>query len=160
MIADVNDGVDVAGKLLELEALRSGPLRLDHIGVAVRSIAAARVFYEALGMSVGAEETVEHEQVRAAMLALGESRVELLEPTSGDSVIGRFLEKRGEGMHHIAIHVEDIEERLEALKARGVRLVDDAIRIGAGGRRYFFVHPASTGGVLVEIVGDVSKVGK
>lgn len=157
MIADVNDGVDVAGKLLELEALRSGSLRLDHIGIAVRSIAAARVFYEAMGMSVSAEETVEHEQVKAAMLALGESRLELLEPTSGDSVIGRFLEKRGEGMHHVAIHVEDIQGRLEALKARGVRLVDETIRTGAGGHRYFFVHPASTGGVLVEIVGEVAK---
>ena len=140
--------------LHEESTLRDGLLRLDHIGIAVRSVAAARVFYEALGMAVGQEEIVEHEQVKTAMLALGESRLELLEATREDSTIGRFIAKRGEGMHHIAIHAPDIDAKFAALQAQGTRLVSDSIRIGAGGHRYFFVHPASTGGVLVEIVGD------
>jgi LAO/AO transport system kinase len=127
-------------------------LRLDHLGVAVKSIAAARGFYEALGMSVVHEETVEHEQVRTAMLPVGESRIELLEPTAEDSVIGRFLAKRGEGLHHIAVHVDGIDAMFERLKSDGVRLACVAVRVGAGGHRYFFVHPASTGGVLLEIV--------
>jgi LAO/AO transport system kinase len=129
-------------------------LRLDHLGVAVKSIDGARGFYEALGMTVSHEETVKHEQVRVAMLPMGESRLELLEPTVGDSVIGRFLEKRGEGLHHIAMKVGNVDAMFARLKESGVRLVSDEVRIGAGGHRYFFVHPASTGGVLVEIVGE------
>ncbi len=127
--------------------------RLDHLGVAVRSIAAARGFYEALGARVSHEETVEHEQVRTAMLPLGESRIELLEATAEDSVIGRFVAKRGEGLHHVAVRVDRVDELFARLRADGVRLASDAVRVGAGGHRYFFVHPASTGGVLVEIVG-------
>ncbi len=142
--------------LLQEELLRDGSLRLDHIGIAVRSIAAARVFYEALGLQVGREEIVPQEQVKTAMLVLGESRLELLEAMSQDSTVGRFLAKRGEGMHHVAISVADIESKFEAMKVQDVRLVNDAIGIGAGGHRYFFVHPASTGGVLIEIVGDGS----
>ncbi len=130
-------------------------LRLDHLGIAVRSIAAARGFYEMLGLRVSHEETVEHEKVRTAMLPLGETRIELLEPTEEESVVGRFLERRGEGLHHIALHVEGIDEVFNRLKAEGVRLASDAVRVGAGGHRYFFVHPASTGGVLVELLeGD------
>jgi LAO/AO transport system kinase len=132
---------------------RSG-LRLDHLGVAVKSIAGARGFYEALGLVVSHEETVEHEKVKTAMLPLGESRIELLEATEEDSTIGRFLAKRGEGLHHVAVHVEGIDAMFARLTAQGVRLASDAVRVGAGGHRYFFVHPASTGGVLVEIVGD------
>jgi LAO/AO transport system kinase len=128
-------------------------LALDHLGIAVKSIAGARGFYEALGMRAAQEETVEQEQVKVAMLPVGASRIELLEPTAEDSVIGRFLAKRGEGLHHIALKVEDIEGMLKKLKEGGVRLVNDRIGVGAGGHRYFFVHPASTGGVLVEIVG-------
>src|SRR5579871_827990 len=136
-------------------------LRLDHLGVAVKSIAEARGFYEALGMVVVYEETVEHEKVRTAMMPLGESRVELLEPTEEESVIGRFLGKRGEGLHHIAVRVDGIDEMFESLRAQGVRLASDAVRVGAGGHRYFFVHPASTGGVLLEIVSPqrVSSAG-
>ncbi|WP_255551252.1 methylmalonyl Co-A mutase-associated GTPase MeaB [Granulicella sp. dw_53] len=141
----------------ELRGLAEAGLRLDHLGVAVRSIAAARGFYELLGMSVGAEETVEHEQVRTAMLPLGESRIELLEATAEDSVIGRFVAKRGEGLHHIAVKVDGVDAMFERLKGEGVRLASDAVRVGAGGHRYFFVHPASTGGVLVEIVGGGSE---
>jgi LAO/AO transport system kinase len=137
-------------------------LRLDHLGVAVKSIAAARGFYEALGLVVNREETVEHEQVRTAMLPLGESRIELLEATEEDSVVGRFVAKRGEGLHHVAVRVSGVDAMFERLRSQGVRLVSDEVRVGAGGHRYFFVHPASTGGVLVEIVGDAagSKKGK
>jgi LAO/AO transport system kinase len=135
-------------------------LRLDHLGVAVKSIAGARGFYEALGMRVSHEETVEHEKVRTAMLPLGETRIELLEATEAESVIGRFVEKRGEGLHHIAVHVEGIDEMFQRLTAQGVRLASDAVRVGAGGHRYFFVHPASTGGVLLEIVGNAAEGGE
>jgi LAO/AO transport system kinase len=131
-----------------------GGLRLDHLGVAVKSIAAARGFYEALGMRVVHEETVEFEKVKTAMLPLGETRVELLEATADDSVIGRFIAKRGEGLHHIAVRVGDVDAMFVRLTADGVRLASDAVRVGAGGHRYFFVHPASTGGVLLEIVGE------
>jgi LAO/AO transport system kinase len=129
-------------------------LRLDHIGIAVTSIASARAVYEALGMALGVEETVAHEQVKTAMLALGQTRLELLEPLAEDSTMGRFLTKRGPGVHHIALHTGDISAKFAALQEQGVRLVSDAIQIGAGGHSYFFVHPASTGGVLIEIVGD------
>ncbi|HWZ50474.1 MAG TPA: methylmalonyl Co-A mutase-associated GTPase MeaB [Granulicella sp.] len=131
-----------------------GGLRLDHLGIAVRSIAAARGFYEGLGISVAAEEVVAHEQVRTAMLPLGETRLELIEPVAEDSVIGRFLARRGEGLHHIALRCEDLDGLFVRLRAQGVRLASEAIRTGAGGHRYFFVHPAGTGGVLVEMVGD------
>jgi methylmalonyl-CoA/ethylmalonyl-CoA epimerase len=127
---------------------------LDHIGIAVRSIAQARKLYEALGLQVVHEETVEHEHVRTAMIPAGEARIELLEPTTEDSPVARFLAKRGEGLHHIALHVENISAALETLKAQGARLINDDIQIGAGGHLYFFVHPASTGGVLLEICED------
>ena len=133
-------------------ALAGGGLRLDHLGVAVKSIAAARGFYEALGLAVSHEETVEHEKVKTAMLPLGESRIELLEATEENSTIGKFLAKRGEGLHHVAVHVDGIDAMFARLRAQGVRLASDAVRVGAGGHRYFFVHPASTGGVLLEIV--------
>jgi LAO/AO transport system kinase len=141
-------------------AVHGGELRLDHLGVAVKSIAAARGFYEALGLEVSHEETVEHEKVKTAMLPLGESRIELLEATEEDSTIGRFLAKRGEGLHHVAVHVEGIDAMFARLTAQGVRLASDAVRVGVGGHRYFFVHPASTGGVLLEIVGDAAGSSK
>jgi methylmalonyl-CoA/ethylmalonyl-CoA epimerase len=128
--------------------------RIDHLGIAVESIARAREFYEALGLRVTHEETVEHEQVRTAMIPLEESRIELLEPTSEDSAVGRFLKKRGEGLHHVALHVEDIAATLTAMKEKGVRLVSENIQVGAGGHLYFFVHPSSAGGVLLEICQD------
>ncbi len=127
---------------------------LDHLGVAVKSIAAAKGFYELLGLQVEYEETVEHEQVRVAMLPLGESRIELLEATAEDSVIGRFLAKRGEGLHHVAVRVPDVDAMFARLQGEGVCLGSEGVRVGAGGHRYFFGHPASTGGVLVEIVGE------
>jgi LAO/AO transport system kinase len=146
--------------LLERSGLKVSGLALDHLGVAVRSLASARGFYEAIGMTVEAEEVVEQEQVRVLMLGpgvgSGGSRIELLEATAEDSVIGRFMAKRGEGLHHVAIRVPDVDAMLERLKSNGVRLVNDVVRVGAGGHRYFFVHPASTGGVLVEIVGEAA----
>lgn len=129
---------------------------IDHLGIAVESIDAARAFYEALGLRVSGEETIEHEKVRVAMLPIGDSRIELLEPLDDDSAVGRFLKKRGPGLHHVALHVDDIAATLSFLKARGVRLISDQIQTGAGGHLYFFVHPSSTGGVLLEICQDIN----
>jgi methylmalonyl-CoA/ethylmalonyl-CoA epimerase len=127
---------------------------VDHLGIAVKSIAQARKFYEQLGMQVVGEETVEHEKVRAAMVPVGETRFELLEATSEDSVIAKFIARRGEGLHHVAVHVDDISATFEDLKRRGVRLISDDIKIGAGGHLYIFVHPSATGGVLLELCQD------
>ncbi|HZD48840.1 MAG TPA: methylmalonyl-CoA epimerase [Silvibacterium sp.] len=129
-------------------------MKIDHLGIAVNSIDAARGFYEALGLSVTHEEAVPHERVRTAMIPLGESRIELLEPLSEDSPVGKFLKKRGEGLHHVALDVDDIGATLEALMSSGVRLVSEAVQVGAGGHLYFFVHPSSAGGVLLEICQD------
>jgi len=128
--------------------------KVDHLGIAVKSIANARRFYEQLGMEVVGEELVEHEKVRTAMLPVGETRFELLEPTSEDSVIAKFIAKRGEGLHHVAVHVNDISATFEDLKRRNVRLISDEIKVGAGGHLYIFVHPSATGGVLLELCQD------
>ncbi|HKV93563.1 MAG TPA: methylmalonyl-CoA epimerase [Candidatus Angelobacter sp.] len=133
------------------------PHTIDHLGIAVKSLAQARKFYEQLGLDVMAEETVPHEKVKVAMVPLGESRIELLEATSADSVIAKFIEKRGEGLHHVAIHVPDINRAVEQLKATGTRFVNEEVKIGAGGHLYVFVHPSSTGGVLLELVQDVPE---
>jgi LAO/AO transport system kinase len=136
-----------------LRGLEASAASLDHIGIAVRSIAAARAVYALIGLAITQEEIVEHEHVRTAMLPLGGTRLELLEPTAADSTIARFLSKRGEGLHHIAMRTENIDELFHRLRAQGVRLAGDCVRSGAGGHRYFFIHPQSTGGVLLEIVG-------
>jgi methylmalonyl-CoA epimerase len=128
--------------------------RIDHLGIAVKSIAVAKKFYESLGMRVLHEETVVGEKVHTAMIPVGDSRIELLEATSADSVIGRFIEKRGEGLHHVALHVDDISATFEQLKKNGTRLSSNEIKTGAGGHLYFFVHPESSGGVLLEICQD------
>jgi methylmalonyl-CoA epimerase len=125
---------------------------IDHLGIAVKSLAAAKSIYEKLGMSVSPEEVVEAEQVRVAMVSVGESRLELLEPTSHSSTIAKFIAKRGEGLHHVSLRVPDLHAVVERLKKDGVRLVSDEIKIGAGGHRYIFVHPSSAGGVLLELV--------
>jgi methylmalonyl-CoA epimerase len=127
---------------------------IDHLGIAVKSLAAAKGIYEKLGLSVSPEETVEQEQVRLVMVPMGESRLELLEPTSEDSTIAKFLAKRGEGLHHVCLRVPDLAAAVTKLKGQGVRLVSEEIRVGAGGHRYVFVHPASAGGVLLELVQD------
>lgn len=124
---------------------------IDHLGIAVKSLAASKAFYEQLGLRVESEEVVEHEKVRVAMLPVGESRIELLEATSEDSPIARFLAKRGEGLHHISLRVEDLEGTVARLKKSGTRFVSEEIKVGAGGHRYVFVHPASAGGVLLEL---------
>ncbi|HUJ95694.1 MAG TPA: methylmalonyl-CoA epimerase [Terriglobales bacterium] len=125
---------------------------IDHLGIAVRSLEQAKAIYEKLGLNVSPEEVVEGEQVRVVMVPIGESRFELLEPTSENSVIGRFIAKRGEGLHHVSLRVPDFDAAVEKLKKDGVRLVSDEIKIGAGGHRYVFVHPSSAGGVLLELV--------
>jgi len=125
---------------------------IDHLGIAVKSLAAAKAIYEKLGLSVSAEETVEQEQVRLVMVAVGESRLELLEATSEDSTIAKFIAKRGEGLHHVCLRVPDLPAAVERLKKDGVRLVSDDIKSGAGGHKYVFVHPSSAGGVLLELV--------
>lgn len=125
---------------------------IDHLGIAVRSLVQARKFYEQLGLKVGSEEVVAQEKVKVVMISVGESRIELLEPTGPDSVIAKFLEKRGEGLHHVALHVPDLAQAVKQLKAAGTRFVTDEIKTGAGGHQYVFVHPASAGGVLVELV--------
>ena len=127
---------------------------IDHLGIAVRSLDEAKQFYRKLGMEVLGEETVEQERVRLAMVPAGEGRLELLEATSDDSPIARFIARRGEGLHHVALQVEDLAATLERLKRDGVRLVNDQIQVGAGGHLYVFVHPSSTGGVLLELCQD------
>ena len=125
---------------------------IDHLGIAVKSLSAAKGIYEKLGLSVSAEETVEAEQVRLVMVPVGESRLELLEPTSETSTIAKFIAKRGEGLHHVCMKVPDLAGTVAKLKKDGVRLVSEEIKVGAGGHCYVFVHPASTGGVLLELV--------
>ena len=130
----------------------TGSNSIDHLGIAVRSIDRALEFYqEQLGLSVGARETVEHEKVHVAMLPLEGSRIELLEPTEADSPVGKFLDKRGEGLHHVALKVPDLNAAVERLRASGARLLNEP-RAGAGGHLYVFVHPASAGGVLLELI--------
>lgn len=126
--------------------------QIDHLGVAVKSLASAKAIYEKLGLTTSPEETVEHEQVKLVMVPVGESRIELLEGTSENSTIARFIAKRGEGLHHVCLKVPDLGAAVARLKADGVRLVSDEIKVGAGGHQYVFVHPASTGGVLLELV--------
>jgi methylmalonyl-CoA epimerase len=127
---------------------------IDHLGIAVKSLAQAKKFYQSLGIKVVGEETVKHEKVRVAMLPLGESRIELLEATSDDSAIARFIAKRGEGLHHVALSVTDLSATVEELKRNGTRLISDEIKVGAGGHLYVFVHPSAAGGVLVELCED------
>jgi methylmalonyl-CoA epimerase len=126
--------------------------RIDHLGIAVKSLAAAKSIYERLGMQVSPQETVEQEKVRLVMVAVGESRFELLEATSEDSTIAKYIAKRGEGVHHVCLRVSDLDAIVTKLKNDGVRLVSNEIKAGAGGHRYVFVHPQSAGGVLLELV--------
>ena len=126
--------------------------RIDHLGIAVKSLAAARGIYEKLGLSVSPQEVVEQEKVRLVMVPVGESRLELLEATSEDSTIAKFIAKRGEGLHHVCMRVPDLAAAVEKLKRDGVRLVSEEIKVGAGGHRYVFVHPSSASGVLLELV--------
>ncbi len=127
-------------------------MKIDHIGIATTRIdEAARFYLDSLGLHVAHLEEVASQKVRVAMLPVGESNFELLEPTSEDSPIAKFLAKRGPGIHHIAVRVDDIRASLAELKAQGARLIDEEPRPGAGGCLVAFIHPSSTGGVLLEL---------
>jgi methylmalonyl-CoA/ethylmalonyl-CoA epimerase len=128
-------------------------IKIDHLGIAVPELAKAVAAFEALGFKVEKTHDVPTEKVRTAFLPVGESHLELLEPTDPQSVIARFLEKRS-GLHHVCFLVSDIEGTLATLKARGVELIDSAPRVGAGGCRVAFLHPRAAGGVLVELKED------
>ena len=127
--------------------------RIDHLGVAVKSIAQARAFYQALGLEVLDEEEGE-EGVRSAIIPVGDSRLRLLEPLSPATELAEFLTKHGEGLHHLALHVDDISATFEAMKHSGVLLLSEDIEIGAGGRLHFLVDPSAANGVLLEICQD------
>lgn len=130
-------------------------MKINHLGIATDGIDEALKFWEnALGLKNIHTETVDDQKVRVAMLPIGETRIELLEPTSPDSPITKFLEKRGGGIHHVAVEVEDIEASLAKLKAEGVRLIDETPRIGAENCLVAFVHPKSANGVLLELVQE------
>ncbi len=125
--------------------------KIDHVGIAVKNLDEAVKVWEKLGLKVAEIEEVPDQKVRVAVFKVGESRIELLEGTSEDSPISKFIAKRGEGIHHIALGVENIEEHLEKLKEEGFRLIDEKPRIGAGGAKIAFVHPKSVNGVLLEL---------
>jgi methylmalonyl-CoA/ethylmalonyl-CoA epimerase len=126
---------------------------IDHIGVAVEDIESALALYrDSFGMPLVHRETVAEQGVDAALLDVGDGHVELLQPLGPDTAVGKFLAQRGSGLHHIAYRVDDVEETLSALAAAGLRLIDERPRMGIRGSQVAFVHPASTGGVLTEIV--------
>ena len=128
--------------------------RIDHLGIAVKSLEEAVDFYtRKLGMTVTHRETVDVEKVNVALLPCGESRLELLEAVSPDSPIAKFIDKRGGGIHHVALCVPDLNSAVERLRAEGARILNEP-RAGAGGHLYVFVHPASTGGVLLELIQE------
>jgi methylmalonyl-CoA/ethylmalonyl-CoA epimerase len=132
-------------------------MKIDHLGIAVRSIGDSLGFYrDLLGLELKATETVEDQGVTVALLPVGESRIELLEPLAEDSPVARFIARRGEGLHHICYEVTDLSAKLEEFSARGVRVLDGYPRRGAEGRLVAFLHPASAGGVLVELVEKAS----
>lgn len=133
-------------------------MKINHLGIAVKSINEAVKFYrDMLGLPLTCTEVVADQGVEVAMLPIGESRIELLEPTSENSTIARFLEKRGPGLHHICVEVDDIREHLARLKAAGAQLIDEEPKIGAGGHLIAFVHPKTTSGVLLELTQKGSE---
>ncbi len=125
-------------------------LKIDHLGIAVKDMTEAKRAYEALGFRIEAEHDVPTEKVKTAFITVGESHLELLEPTDPSSVIAKFLEKRS-GLHHICVLVDDIEKSMAEMKAAGAQLLDEVPRIGAGGCRVAFIHPKSAAGVLLEL---------
>ncbi|MCA1814124.1 MAG: methylmalonyl-CoA epimerase [Halobacteriales archaeon] len=132
--------------------------KLDHIGIAVPALAEARAFWEGkLGLHAKGEEDVPSQRVRVCFLPIGESKLELLEPTSPDSTIAKFLEKRGPGLHHVAFEVPDIRAALAEAKAQGIQLIDQEPRPGAANKLVAFLHPRDTGGVLTELVQPAPK---
>ena len=134
-------------------------MKIEHIGVATRSLDDSLKFWrDALGLEVTHTEVVEEQGVRVAMLPVGEPRIELLEPTHAGSPIAKFLEKRGAGIHHIAVRVDDIRATLQSLKENGARLIDETPRVGANGCLVAFIHPSTAGGVLLELVEHTDSV--
>lgn len=130
-------------------------MKIHHLGIAVESLATAvPIFEKLLGRAPDSEEVVEDQKVRLAIFAVGESRIELLEATSPDSPIARFIAKRGQGIHHLTLAVPDLAETLAQLERKGMRLIDREPRTGAGKERIAFLHPSSTAGVLIELVED------
>ena len=128
-------------------------MKLEHIGIAVTSLdEAAATYRDGFGLEISGYEEVDDYGARVAMIPIGETRIELIESTRPDSPIDRFIRKRGPGLHHIAIQVDDIDQTLKQLRAAGARLVDETARSGAGGTRIAFLHPSSAGGVLLELV--------
>jgi len=133
-------------------------MKIDHIGIATNDIEQmASIYRDALGLNVVETEEVASQKVRVAMLPVGESRIELLEATAADSPISKFLARRGPGIHHLAFKVDDIRATLADLKSKGARLIDEEPRTGAGGCLVAFIHPSSTGGVLIELVERVGR---
>lgn len=127
-------------------------LKIDHIGIAVKDLNETLKFYtEALGLEIHGTETVDEQKVKVAFLPIGDTEVELLESTSPDGPIAKFIEKKGEGIQHIAFKVENIEEAIKDMKEKGFRMIDEKPRYGAGGAKIAFVHPKSSNGVLVEL---------
>jgi LAO/AO transport system kinase len=148
-VAELVQAIDACPRRMEAA---DASFEIDHLGIAVRSLERSLAFYESLlGMTVQLRETVAGEKVQVAMLPAGEARIELLEATDADSTIARFIEKRGEGLHHVALKVPDLRALVKRLEAGGVRVLAEP-RTGAGGHLYVFVHPASTGGVLLELI--------
>lgn len=136
-----------------MEAALTRKMKIDHLGIATRELSEALVFWrDALGLEVVETEEVAEQGVRVAMLPIGETRVELLEPLSEASPVAKFIEKRGAGIHHIAVRVDDIRATLAHLKEQGLRLIDETPRVGAGGCLVAFIHPSSAQGVLLELV--------
>lgn len=127
---------------------------LDHIGVAVKQIEDTLKTYKLLGIEPGHREVVADQGVELQMLPVGDARLELLQPMNEDSPVSKFIQKKGEGLHHIALKVQNLETVLEDCRNKGIRLIDEKPRLGAGGCMIAFIHPASTGGVLVELVGS------
>jgi len=128
------------------------PTIVDHIGIAVKSIEESLKFWEAaMGIKCHGVEEVAEQKVKTAFLPLGDTEIELLEPTNADSPVAKFIEAKGEGIHHLAIRVENLEEALAELKAKGIRLIDEKPRCGAGGAKIAFLHPKVTGGILLEL---------
>ena len=127
-------------------------IKLDHIAIAVRDLESAlKPYTEALGLTVSKMEEIQGQQVRIAYLPIGDTEIELLEPTTDDSGVAKFLEKRGEGLHHICLEVDDLKATLARLKDQGMRLIDEEPRDGGKGKRIAFVHPRSMNGVLIEL---------
>jgi methylmalonyl-CoA epimerase len=127
-------------------------MRIDHIGIATERLEDANIWNSVLGLQPNISEEVAEQGVKVTMLPIGDVKIELLEPLSPDSPVGKFLQKRGPGIHHIAVQVDDIRQTLAQLKEKGARLIDETPRVGAGGCLVAFIHPSATNGVLLELV--------